>query len=60
MGGVFFCVDCDLMLAGLLERFLDAAGMGTVKTGKFAFDVDNVLVTEEVKVGGGGNIKDEL
>lgn len=42
------------MLAGLLERFLDAEGMGAVKTGKFAFDVENVLVTEEE------NINDEL
>lgn len=48
------------MLAGLLERFLDAEGMGAVKPGKFAFDVENVLVTEEAKVEGVGSIKDEL
>lgn len=37
------------MLAGLLERFLDAAGTGAVKTGKFAFDVEKVEGVEDIK-----------
>lgn len=48
------------MLAGLLERFLDTVDMSAVKTGKFAFDVKDVPAVQEMKVGGVGNIKDEL
>lgn len=39
--GLIWCADCDLMLAGLLERFLGTVGMGTVRTGKLAFDVED-------------------
>lgn len=45
--------DCDLVLAGLLERFLGSVGMGMVRTGKLAFDVEDGIEDEL-------GIKDEL
>lgn len=54
--GLIRCVDCDLVLAGLLERFLGAVGMGTVRTGRLAFDVEDGPVDEGETV----RVKDEL
>lgn len=44
--GLIHCVDCDLVLAGLLQRFLGAVGMSAVKTGKLAFDVEDAPLHE--------------
>lgn len=37
------------MLGKLLEEFLSQVSMRTVKTGKFAFDVEDMAVVEERK-----------
>lgn len=54
--GLIWCVGCDLVLAGLLERFLSAVGMGTIKTGRLAFDAEDSPVDEGETV----CVKDEL